>query len=292
MNDKIQNQNEPKDGEKPKTGGNPFVGFFLGLLLVLLLNALVFPRVGGNRIIPTDYGTFVAKVDSGLVRQVVIEKDNIYFSADTAEGKTVTFQTGAVDDPELVDRLLQASSPGDEGKIVFTKRIPRENSALLDFVLWWVLPGVLMYFVWRQISRTMQARMGGGGPGNFMSFGSSGARIYAESEVKTTFADVAGQDEAKEALTEIVDFLHNPGKYAEIGASLPKGALLVGPPGTGKTLIARAVAGEAKVPFFSISGSEFVQMFVGMGAAKVRDLFKQAGEKAPCITGVKTKCVG
>ena len=283
MNDKIQNQNEPKDGEKPKTGGNPFVGFFLGLLLVLLLNALVFPRVGGNRIIPTDYGTFVAKVDSGLVRQVVIEKDNIYFSADTAEGKTVTFQTGAVDDPELVDRLLQASSPGDEGKIVFTKRIPRENSALLDFVLWWVLPGVLMYFVWRQISRTMQARMGGGGPGNFMSFGSSGARIYAESEVKTTFADVAGQDEAKEALTEIVDFLHNPGKYAEIGASLPKGALLVGPPGTGKTLIARAVAGEAKVPFFSISGSEFVQMFVGMGAAKVRDLFKQAGEKAPCI---------
>ena len=283
MNDKIQNQNEPKDGEKPKTGGNPFVGFFLGLLLVLLLNALVFPRVGGNRIIPTDYGTFVAKVDSGLVRQVVIEKDNIYFSADTAEGKTVTFQTGAVDDPELVDRLLQASSPGDEGKIVFTKRIPRENSALLDFVLWWVLPGVLMYFVWRQISRTMQARMGGGGPGNFMSFGSSGARIYAESEVKTTFADVAGQDEAKEALAEIVDFLHNPGKYAEIGASLPKGALLVGPPGTGKTLIARAVAGEAKVPFFSISGSEFVQMFVGMGAAKVRDLFKQAGEKAPCI---------
>ena len=129
MNDKIQNQNEPKDGEKPKTGGNPFVGFFLGLLLVLLLNALVFPRVGGNRIIPTDYGTFVAKVDSGLVRQVVIEKDNIYFSADTAEGKTVTFQTGAVDDPELVDRLLQASSPGDEGKIVFTKRIPRENSS-------------------------------------------------------------------------------------------------------------------------------------------------------------------
>lgn len=145
----------------------------------------------------------------------------------------------------------------------------------------WVLPGLIFYLIWRQASKSIQARMGSGG--NFMSFGNSGAKIYADADIKTTFADVAGQDEAKETLKEIVDFLHNPKKYIEIGASLPKGALLVGPPGTGKTLIARAVAGEAKVPFFAISGSEFVQMFVGMGAAKVRDLFKQANEKAPCI---------
>lgn len=145
----------------------------------------------------------------------------------------------------------------------------------------WVLPGLIFYLIWKRAAKSIRGRMGSGG--NFMSFGESGAKIYADSDIKTTFADVAGQDEAKETLTEIVDFLHNPRKYVEIGASLPKGALLVGPPGTGKTLIARAVAGEAKVPFFAISGSEFVQMFVGMGAAKVRDLFKQANEKAPCI---------
>ena len=159
--------------------------------------------------------------------------------------------------------------------------MPRENSPLLNFILMWVLPGLIFYLIWRQASKSIHSRMGSGG--NFMSFGSSGAKIYAEADIKTTFADVAGQDEAKDTLREIVDFLHNPRKYTEIGASLPKGALLVGPPGTGKTLIARAVAGEAKVPFFAISGSEFVQMFVGMGAAKVRDLFRQANEKAPCI---------
>ena len=159
--------------------------------------------------------------------------------------------------------------------------MPKENSPILNFLLLWILPGLIFYFIWRQAGKGIQARLGT--DGNFMSFGSSGAKIYADADVKTTFVDVAGQDEAKEALTEIVDFLHNPSKYAEIGASLPKGALLVGPPGTGKTLIARAVAGEAKVPFFALSGSEFVQMFVGMGAAKVRDLFKQANEKAPCI---------
>lgn len=181
-----------------------------------------------------------------------------------------------------MDRLLKAKSSNPGGKIAFNQEMPQKNSPLLDFILMWVLPGLIFYLIWRQTSKAIQSRMGGGG-GNFMSFGKSGARIYADSDVKTTFADVAGQDEAKEALTEIVDFLHNPRKYFEIGASLPKGALLVGPPGTGKTLIARAVAGEAKVPFFAISGSEFVQMFVGMGAAKVRDLFRQASEKAPCI---------
>lgn len=193
----------------------------------------------------------------------------------------MVYQTGEINDPRLVDRLLAAESPNPDNRIAFNQVVPRENSPILNFLLWWILPGLIFYFIWRQASKGIQARLGT--DGNFMSFGSSGAKIYADADVKTTFADVAGQDEAKEALTEIVDFLHNPSKYAEIGASLPKGALLVGPPGTGKTLIARAVAGEAKVPFFALSGSEFVQMFVGMGAAKVRDLFKQANEKAPCI---------
>ena len=251
------------------------------MLIVLFLNGLIFPNFSGRRIIETDYGTFIGKVDSGLVERVMIEDGLIYFSAKGEDDKTQTFQTGEIGDPELVDRLLKAESPNSDGRIAFNRSVPRQNSPVLNFVLMWVLPGLAFYLIWRQIGRSMQARMQGGG--NFLSFGSSGARIYAESDVKTTFADVAGQDEAKETLTEIVDFLHDPSRYAEIGATLPKGALLVGPPGTGKTLIARAVAGEAKVPFFAISGSEFVQMFVGMGAAKVRDLFKQAGEKAPCI---------
>ena len=151
----------------------------------------------------------------------------------------------------------------------------------MDFFLWWVLPALIFYAIWQYGARRMMKGAAGGG--GFLSLGQSGAKIYAESDVRTTFADVAGQDEAKDTLKEIVDFLHNPGKYTRLGARLPKGALLVGPPGTGKTLIARAVAGEAGVPFFSISGSEFVQMFVGMGAAKVRDLFQQAQKKAPCI---------
>lgn len=259
---------------------NPYVGMLMGILIILFLNGLIVPTLTGRQIKPADYGSFIAKVDSGLVEEVVIEKGQIYFTVQ--EGNKVTaYQTGAINDPELVDRLLQAKSPNKDGKIAFNQVIPQENSPLLNFVLTWVLPGLIFYFIWRQTSKVIQSRMGGGG--NFMSFGKSGAKIYADSDVKTTFADVAGQDEAKEALNEIVDFLHNPNKYTDIGASLPKGALLVGPPGTGKTLIARAVAGEAKVPFFAISGSEFVQMFVGMGAAKVRDLFQQANEKAPCI---------
>lgn len=215
------------------------------------------------------------------ITDVVIKDGKIYFTTQE-DGQTFVYQTGAINDPQLVDRLLKAKSSNPGGKIAFNQEMPQKNSPLLDFILMWVLPGLIFYLIWRQTSKAIQSRMGSGG-GNFMSFGKSGARIYADSDVKTTFADVAGQDEAKEALTEIVDFLHNPRKYFEIGASLPKGALLVGPPGTGKTLIARAVAGEAKVPFFAISGSEFVQMFVGMGAAKVRDLFRQASEKAPCI---------
>ena len=259
---------------------NPYVGLLTGILIILFLNGLIVPTFTGRQIRQADYGTFIAKVDSGLVKEVVIKSGQIYFTAQEGD-KTFTYQTGATNDPQLVDRLLNAQSPNQDGKITFSQVVPQENSPLLNFILLWVLPGLIFYLIWRQTSKAIQSRMGGGG--NFMSFGKSGAKIYADSDVKTTFADVAGQDEAKETLTEIVDFLHNPKKYTDIGASLPKGALLVGPPGTGKTLIARAVAGEAKVPFFAISGSEFVQMFVGMGAAKVRDLFRQANEKAPCI---------
>ena len=262
------------------TKGNPFAGIFWVILTVLLLNWLIFPNIAKERIKDTDYVTFINKVDSGKVKDVAIKSGQIYFTTEEG-GKTYAYETGATNDPQLVDRLLKAKSPNKNRKVTFTQIVPRENSPLLNFILMWVLPGLIFYLIWRQAGKSIRSRMGAGG--NFMSFGSSGAKIYAESDIKTTFADVAGQDEAKDTLREIVDFLHNPKKYTEIGASLPKGALLVGPPGTGKTLIARAVAGEAKVPFFAISGSEFVQMFVGMGAAKVRDLFRQANEKAPCI---------
>ena len=255
------------------------MGFLWGILIVLLLNGLIFPNVAQRQIKDTDYGTFINKVDSGKVKEVAIKSGQIFFTAEE-NGQTRAYKTGETNDPQLVERLLKADSPNESHKISFNQIVPQENSPLLNFILWWVLPGLIFYLIWRQATRSL-GKLGAGG--NFMSFGNSGAKIYAEADIKTTFADVAGQDEAKETLTEIVDFLHNPGKYADVGASLPKGALLVGPPGTGKTLIARAVAGEAKVPFFAISGSEFVQMFVGMGAAKVRDLFRQAGEKAPCI---------
>jgi cell division protease FtsH len=259
--------------------------FLWTLALLLILNSLVFPYLFKPKIIPTTYSTFINKVDSGLIKQVNIEGDKIYFTApsDTTDGKgdpvDYIFQTGKMDDANLVDRLLMADSPNENGKIEFSETIPRENSPILNFLLFWVLPGAIFYFIWRNAMKSMGGRLGG----NYMSFGQNKEKIYAEDEIKTTFADVAGQDEAKESLYEIIDFLHNPEKYNEMGAALPKGVLLVGPPGTGKTLIARAVAGEAKVPFFALSGSEFVQMFVGMGAAKVRDLFSQANKKAPCI---------
>ena len=264
------------------TKGNPFIGFLWGILIVLFLNWLIFPNLTNRRITATDYGTFIEKMDEGKIKEVMIKNNQIYFTVAEEGDRTMTYQTGEINDPQLVDRLLEAKSPNSNGKISFNQIVPQENSPILNFILMWILPGLIFYIIWKQATNSIRARMGSNG-GNFMSFGNSGAKIYADSDVKTTFADVAGQNEAKETLTEIVDFLHNPQKYTDIGASLPKGALLVGPPGTGKALIARAVAGEAKVPFFAISGSEFVQMFVGMGAAKVRDLFKQANEKAPCI---------
>jgi len=255
------------------------------IALLLILNSLVFPYLFKPKIIPTTYSAFISKVDSGLVKQVNIDGNKVYFTTPNGEvdrkGNPIDaiFQTGRMSDANLVDRLLEAESPNENGKIEFSETIPRENSPILNFLLFWVLPGAIFFFIWRNAMRAMRGKLGG----NYMSFGQNKEKIYAEDEIKTTFADVAGQEEAKESLYEIVDFLHNPKKYTEIGATLPKGVLLVGPPGTGKTLIARAVAGETKVPFFALSGSEFVQMFVGMGAAKVRDLFSQANKKAPCI---------
>ena len=252
---------------------------FWVLCILVLLNGLLFPVVGGAGVESTDYGTFIQRVDSGLVSKVQI-KDNDIFYTILRQGKEQQCETPEVNDPQLTERLLNAPGKNAAGKISFTQVPQQRNSPLMDFFLWWILPGILFYWLWSYASKRF---VSGSGGGNFLQFGKSGAKVYAENSVKTTFADVAGQDEAKDQLMEIVDFLHHPGKYASMGARLPKGALLVGPPGTGKTLIARAVAGEAKVPFFAISGSEFVQMFVGMGAAKVRDLFNQAAAKAPCI---------
>jgi cell division protease FtsH len=270
--------------EKDKNNNKQPVKFswwslFWVLCILVLLNGLFFPFIGDTGLEQTDYGTFIQRVDSGLVSKVQI-KDNDIFYTIIRNGKEQQCETPQVNDPQLTDRLLNAKSTNPKHKIEFTQVAQQKNSPLLDFFLWWILPGIIFYWLWSYASKRIASGSGGG---NFLQFGKSGAKVYAENSVKTTFADVAGQDEAKAQLMEIVDFLHNPKKYAAMGARLPKGALLVGPPGTGKTLIARAVAGEARVPFFAISGSEFVQMFVGMGAAKVRDLFKQAAEKAPCI---------
>ena len=268
-----------QDKHKPRR--NILYYYVITLLILILLNALLFPSVMQRQVTEVGYNDFLDMVDNGQVQQIAYEADNeqIVFIAKDDDGNEEVYKTGIFPDYKLVERLEAAPN-----KIEYTNEIPTQNSPLLNFLLTWILPIVIIYGGSVLLYRWMIKKMGGN-MGNMpaMSFGKSGAKIYAETETGKTFADVAGQDEAKEALKEIVDFLHNPQKYAEIGAKLPKGALLVGPPGTGKTLLARAVAGEAHVPFFSISGSEFVEMFVGMGAAKVRDLFKQAQEKAPCI---------
>lgn len=241
------------------------------LIVMLLLNALLFPSLMKPQ--EVGYNTFISDVEAGKVTLVEIQDTQIGFATKADDGKETVFVTGNPNDPKLVERLLDA-------KVEFGQVIPKEMSPLLSFLLTWILPIFIFVIIGQLMMRYMQKKMGGP---NAMQFGKSNAKIYVEAQTGKSFADVAGEDEAKEALKEIVDFLHNPQKYEEIGASMPKGALLVGPPGTGKTLLAKAVAGEAHVPFFSISGSEFVEMFVGMGAAKVRDLFKQAQEKAPCI---------
>lgn len=262
-----------KKVEKPK---KPLIIYYLiAAVVLILLNMFVFPMFTGNHIQEVDYGTFLTMVENKEVSKVQLEGDNIYFidkSEDPQQYVTTTF-----DDPDLVNRLVDSGCE-------FGRVAQEEMNPLLSFIISVIVPVVIFVVLGQWLSKQMMKKMGGGAGGNpFMSFGKSNAKVYVESTTGITFDDVAGEDEAKELLTEIVDFLHNPGKYQEIGAVCPKGALLVGPPGTGKTLLAKAVAGEAGVPFFSISGSEFVEMFVGMGASKVRDLFKQANEKAPCI---------
>ena len=258
-----------------KSPKRPLIFYYAVTLIVLmLLNWLFFPSLLSRQVTEVGYDEMVSMVDDGKVETVSYDSQDheIVFEAKDDKGKTALYKTGIFPDDALVDRLLK-------GNVKFAAEIPTQASPLVSMLVSYIVPIVLIIAVGQWLQKKMMKNMGG----NMMSFGKSGAKIYAENETGKTFSDVAGQDEAKEALTEIVDFLHNPNRYAAIGAKLPKGALLVGPPGTGKTLLAKAVAGEAHVPFFSISGSEFVEMFVGMGAAKVRDLFKQAGEKAPCI---------
>ncbi len=261
-----------KEVKQPK---KPILFYYVLVLIVLLvLNSLVFPRFLKQQITEVDYGTFLSMLDKKEVTKAQVEKDYIYF-IDNAE-KPAFYMTATFDDAKLVDRLYEAGCSFGEVK-------EKEPSPIISFLATWVLPIFIFIVIGQVLSRLLMKKMGNMGGMPTMQFGKSNAKVYVESSTGIKFADVAGEDEAKDVLKEIVDFLHNPEKYKEIGATMPKGALLVGPPGTGKTLLAKAVAGEADVPFFSISGSEFVEMFVGMGAAKVRDLFKQANEKAPCI---------
>ena len=266
-------------GKKPDPNNlNTFKGFFYYMIVILvmtvLLNGIVFPSALKQQVKEVGYNEFLTMVDNGQVKQV--EKDDangeIVFVTKDSSGKEQIYKTGLWDDPDLTQRLYSKG-------VTFDKVIPQKESAIMSFFTSWILPFVIMIAIGQILSRSMAKRIGG----NAMTFGKSNAKIYAESETGVTFADVAGEEEAKDALKEIVDFLHDPKKYADIGATLPKGALLVGPPGTGKTLLAKAVAGEAGVPFFSISGSDFVEMFVGVGASRVRDLFEEGKKHAPCI---------
>ena len=259
-------ENDNKDNKKPL-----FYYIYIVVLALLLLNAFVFPLFSGHRVQEVGYSTFLKMVDEGKVKQVVLDDQYILFAAYDDNEKLNTYQTGVFPDQGLIERL-------EKSGVEFSSYIESEGSPFINFLVSWIVPIIMFSIIGKLLFSFINKR-----GGNAMSFGKSNAKIYAEKETGVTFKDVEGEDEAKEALEEIVSYLHDNGKYTEIGAKLPKGALLVGPPGTGKTLLARAVAGEANVPFFSISGSEFVEMFVGMGASKVRDLFKQASEKAPCI---------
>ena len=263
----VKGDNDIKNPKKP------FIYYYLlVLLIVMVLNALVFPSVMERSVQEVPYSEFITQLDQGKIKDVYLTDTQIQYTV--KDQQWGAYKTGRFPDDQLIERLQKA------GVTDYRREIPTQASPLLSFLMTWVAPILMFVIIGQIMARSLSKRMGGN---NAMTFGKSNAKIYAENETGITFADVAGEEEAKEALKEIVDFLHNPQKYADIGANLPKGALLVGPPGTGKTLLARAVAGEAHVPFFSISGSEFVEMFVGMGAAKVRDLFKQATEKAPCI---------
>ena len=249
-----------------------FVYYLIVLAVIVLLNLFLFPKLVEQRVTEVDYGTFLTMLSDKKVSKVELSGDEIYFE----DKDNQLYSTNTFEDVNLVDRLQAAGCEFGQVK-------QQEMDPFLSMILSFVVPLVIFAVIGQLLSRSLMKKMGGAGMGNAMSFGKSNAKVYVASETGIKFSDVAGEDEAKDALQEIVDFLHSPQKYQEIGAKMPKGALLVGPPGTGKTLLAKAVAGEANVPFFSISGSEFVEMFVGMGAAKVRDLFKQANEKAPCI---------
>ena len=249
-----------------------FVYYLIVLAVIVLLNLFLFPKLVEQQVTEVDYGTFLTMLSDKKVSKVELSGDEIYFE----DKDNQLYSTHTFEDVNLVDRLQAAGCEFGQVK-------QQEMDPFLSMILSFVVPLVIFAVIGQLLSRSLMKKMGGAGMGNAMSFGKSNAKVYVASETGIKFSDVAGEDEAKDALQEIVDFLHSPQKYQEIGAKMPKGALLVGPPGTGKTLLAKAVAGEANVPFFSISGSEFVEMFVGMGAAKVRDLFKQANEKAPCI---------
>ena len=257
-----------------KNNKKPFIFYYtIVIVIMILLNMFVFPRVLSPTVKEVGYDTFLTMLDKKEIKQVQVEDNQIIFS-DNADPVNY-YKTGVFNDPDLVNRLQDAG-------VEFGTEIVEEASPWMSLLVSMV-PFIIMIVIGQMLMKNLNKKMGGMMGGNAMTFGKSNAKIYVESTTGIKFSDVAGEDEAKEILTEIVDFLHNPAKYTEIGATMPKGALLVGPPGTGKTLLAKAVAGEANVPFFSISGSEFVEMFVGMGAAKVRDLFQQANEKAPCI---------
>ena len=265
-----------KEDKKPQLPKKPVIFYYVIVLLVLAaVNLFLVPTLSERSIQEASYDEFLDDLESGKISEVNLDTVTIYYLEKDGSREQV-YKTGRIFDINEVERLDQAG-------VVFSEEIPQKMNPLLSSLISFVLPLVLLWVIGGWLMKRMMKNMGGmGGPGA-MTFGKSNAKIYVKSSTGIKFSDVAGEDEAKELLTELVDYLHNPEKYTEIGASLPKGALLVGPPGTGKTLLAKAVAGEANVPFFSISGSEFVEMFVGMGAAKVRDLFKQANEKAPCI---------
>ena len=265
--------------EQPNPNKKPFLYYaMIAMLILMLLNAFVFPSLMTPRVTEVSYDKFLDMLSGGQVTVVELQENEreLYFKAADENGAERIYSTGVFPDADLQKRL-------SESGVTFSAVAPQENSTLMNFLFTWIFPTLILILPMVLLWRMMQKRMGDGS--NMMSFGmgKSNAKMYVAAQTGKTFADVAGQEEAKEALEEIVDFLHNPDKYRSVGAVMPKGVLLVGPPGTGKTLLAKAVAGEANVPFFSIAGSEFVEMFVGQGAARVRDLFKQAKEKAPCI---------
>lgn len=265
-----------KEKRNPQPPKKPIMVFYgIVLLILIVLNFFIVPSFAERSIKVASYDAFLEDLEKGRISEVNLSEDVIYYSEKEGE-KTQIYKTGYVKDDQLVERLEDAG-------VKFASDIPEKVNPLINFLVSWILPVAVIWIVGGWFMKRMMKNMGGAAGPGAMTFGKSNAKIYVKSATGIKFSDVAGEDEAKELLSEIVDYLHNPDRYREIGASMPKGALLVGPPGTGKTLLAKAVAGEANVPFFSISGSEFVEMFVGMGAAKVRDLFKQANEKAPCI---------